>query len=156
MRKSHLLLALACALHYCASPSLAQSNQAKSNLKVLVVSHDPENPKSVFAKEEPRTLELLGERAALWDAFLQEHFNDVRVVYGPDYKVEMSEQADVTLFDVRPPALKKSSRTTNPETGEEQYHAAEYLPADFTHAALMIAENSPLIGEPLGSKLDWL
>lgn len=104
----------------------------------------------------PRTVELYRERTAAFESFLRERFENVTVVYGSDYTVELSDQVDVTIFDNRPKELKPAKREQNPETGELDYQPAEYLPLSFNRPALMIAENSPRIGEPLGLKLDWL
>jgi hypothetical protein len=124
---------------------------AKSDLKVLLVSHDPAAPQVPFPDmAQARTIELFEERAALWKAFLDEHFEDVRLVYGADYEVAMSAAADVTIFDARPPVAKAAVRDGG------QYEPAEYLPRDFAHAAITISDNSPRLGEPLGLKLDWL
>ena len=130
---------------------------SKKVLSVLLVSHDPAKPQVPFqdlAKE--RTFELYRERAAAWEALLRKHFSDVQVVYGPQYSVEMSEKVDVTIFDARPTALRESARGVDAVTGDPTYTPPLYIPESFDHAAVMISENSPLIGEPIGLKLDWM
>ena len=131
--------------------------RTKSPLRVLFVGHDPESPNMMFADiGTPRTVELYKERTASFEAFLNERFSQVTVVLGAEYSVDMSDQVDVTIFDTRPKKLKEASREVDPVTGEMDYHPAEYLPLSFDRPALLIAENSPQIGEPLGLKLDWL
>ena len=132
-----------------AARSQAAADQTAA-LRVLLVGHDPAAPKVSFkqlAKE--RTYRLYRERTAAFEALLRYHFEHVEVVHGEDYVPAMSDRADVTIFDCRPKALRPMQR-------EPEYRAAEYLPADFDAPAIMISENSPWIGEPLGTKFDWL
>ncbi|MCP5022144.1 MAG: hypothetical protein GY930_10240 [bacterium] len=134
-----------------------QEATGKSDLRVLLVSHDPDNVRVPFPDmADERMVALYAERAELFEAMLREHFTSVRMVYGADYTTAMSDAVDVTLFDARPKALSQAERGKDPLTGETSYKPAEYLPRDFDRPALMIAENSPTIGEPLGLKLDWL
>ncbi len=134
-----------------------ESRQDKSPLRVLLVGHNPESPNIMFADlGTSRTVELYKERTAAFTEFLNQRFSEVTVVFGANYSVEMSDQVDVTIFDTRPKKLKEAKREVNPDTGEMDYEPAEYLPISFARPALMIAENSPQIGEPLGLKLDWL
>ena len=147
------IMALACS-SLCSAQQVAP---AKSELRVLLVGHDPEAPDMMFADlGTPRTVELYKERTAAFKTFLNERFVHVTIVYGADYRVEMSDRVDVTIFDARPKALQPAKREVDPDTGEMDYQAAEYLPLSFDRPAMMIAYNSPQIGEPLGLKLDWL
>lgn len=130
---------------------------APAELRVLLVGHDPARPKVVFpqlAKE--RTFRLYRERTAAWEALLRYHFAHVTVVHGDDYRVEMSDDVDVTVFDCRPAQLEAAREDKDPETGATVYRRASYLPESFDRPAVLIAENAPLIGEPIGLKLDWL
>ena len=134
-----------------------QGQDGKSDLRVLLVSHDPANVRVPFADmNDERTVALYAERGKLFEAMLNEHFKSVRLVHGGDYTTAMSDGVDVTLFDCRPKALSQAERGTDPVTGESTYKPAEYLPKSFDRPAMMIAENSPTMGEPLGLKLDWL
>ena len=126
----------------------AQSDPAetpeRSALRVLLVGHDPANPRVVFPQlAKPRTHELYRERTAAWHSLLREHFEDVTLVHAAKYRPAMSQRVDVTVFDAQPPL--GPGRLSMP-----------LLPSDFDRPALLIAENSPGIGEPLGLKLDWL
>ena len=51
-------------------------------------------------------------------------------------------------------ALERTLKEAVREQGH--YEPAEFLPFDFSHAAITIADKSPRLGEPLGLKLDWL
>ena len=125
-------------------------------LRVLLVGHDPAAPQVPFtdmAKE--RTYRLYRERTAAFEALLRYHFADVRVVYAGDYSPEMSDDVDVTVFDARP-KQRAADGEADGDGASSSYRPPSYLPASFDRPALMIAETSPLIGEPLGLKLDWL
>lgn len=150
--RMHLIPLFLLGASVCLSPGApAQDSTERSDLRVLLVGNDPANLKVTFADlAKERTLELYGERTAAFEALLKEHFENVTVVFGADYEASMSEAVDVTLFDTRPEPLASETKTTH------GYEQKGYLPHDFSWPAVMIAENSPLIGEPLGLKLDWL
>ncbi len=117
---------------------------------VLFVGNDPAAPKVPFRDlAKARTFKLYRERTAAFEALLRYHFENVKVAYGEDYRVEMSDDFDVTIFDTLPKALTKAVR-------QPVYKAATYLPESFDRPALLIADNTPRIGEPIGLKLDWL
>ena len=138
--------------------SFAQVGPApKSELKVLFVGHNPDAPQIMFANMAvERTKQLYKERTPAFEAFLNSRFEHVTVVYGEQYTISMSDDVDVTIFDARPKPITASKREVDPETGEMDYQPASYLPLSFDRPALLIAENSPQIGEALGLKLDWL
>ena len=64
-------------------------------------------------------------------------------MHANDYDAAMSQAVDVTVFDAQP--HRDLDRVQEP-----------VLPRDFDRPVLMIAENSPRVGKPLGLKLDWL
>lgn len=151
---SATLSLLACAVSLAAQ---GKTPHFENDLRVLLVANDPNAPTVGMAeRDRPRTLPLLRERAAAWEALLRYHFANLTVVYGADYRADLSSEHDVTIFDTRPKALVEAVRGTDPETGKRTYQPPEYLPANFDRAAITIADNSPRIGEPLGLKLDWL
>lgn len=132
-------------------------HHSDASLRVLFVGHDPDAPQiASYDKDDPRKQALFRERTGAWEALLRYHFTNVTVVHGKDYKVEMSDAVDVTVFDSVPKALTKAQRGKDPKTGKPTYRAATYLPTSFDRPALMIANVSSRVGEPLGSKLDWL
>ena len=140
-----------------ATAAAATATDGRTDLRVLFVGQDPAALKVMFSNMAvERTRKLYRERTPAWEALLRYHFKNVTVVYGDDYRVEMSDAADVTIFDVPPKALSEAKRGTDPVTGEPTYQAATYLPESFDRPAIMIAANAPRIGEPLGLKLDWL
>ncbi|MCP3917229.1 MAG: hypothetical protein GY711_16900 [bacterium] len=143
-----------------AIPALAaaQEEASRSDLRVLLVGHDPADPKVPIASTATkRTYELYRERTAAWEALLREHFADVRVVHRGDYEASLSDEVDVTIFDARPKRLAPAVRERHGAAGQNRLQGrATYLPSDFSRPALTISENSPGIGEPLGLKLDWL
>lgn len=129
--------------------SLLAQEETPKPLRVLLVGHNPDAPKVVFPQlAKPRTKRLYRERTAAWEALLRYHFEHVQVVHGNDYKTAMSEAVDVTIFDCRPKPLPAPNKT---KSGRPLA-----LPESFDRPAILIAENAPLIGEPIGLKLDWL
>lgn len=140
-----------------AAPAQRGPVHFENDLRVLLVGHDPARPETgMVDTDRARSLPLLRERTAAWEALLRYHFAHVTLVYGADYTVAMSADHDVTVFDTRPKALTEAVRGKDPQTGESTYQAATYLPESFDRAAITISDNSPRIGEPLGLKLDWL
>ncbi len=141
------LLAVLCA-------PLASAQDAKPDaapLRVLFVGHDPSDRKIPFADmAEPRTYQLYRERTSAFESLLRYHFEDVRVVYGKDYEVSMSDDVDVTIFDTLPNPLH------DPERDRGAPRQNSYLPETFSRPALTISMNSARIGEPIGLKHDWL
>lgn len=128
----------------------AQDASTKSDLRILLVGHDPDAPRITFPDMgDERSRDLYAERTDAFRDLLRAHFETVEVVFGGAYEPSMSDDVDVTLFDCVP------DRLPVPKTGELDARPS-CLPHDFSRPALMIAENSSLIGEPLGSKLDWL
>lgn len=121
----------------------------KSKLKVLFVGHDPDNLNPGLGASKLRS-KLYKERTATFTSFLRERFQNVEVVFGADYTSELSKSVDVTIFDARPKPLTEAIRS------DDIYTPATYLPLDFDRPALLIAGNSPEIGEGIGLKLDWL
>lgn len=137
------------------APSSSQAGA--TDLRVLFVGQDPENLKVMFSDMAvPRTHQLYRERTAAWEALLRYHFAHVTVVHGEEYRVEMSDAVDVTIFDVPPKELTKAQRGKDSVTGKSFYKAASYLPESFDRPAILIGANAPRIGEPIGLKLDWL
>lgn len=130
-----------------APPPLAQ----KSDLRVLLVTHDPESPRvPIPSIATDRTHELYRERGPAFEAFLREHFEHVEAVVGMDYREEMSEGVDVTVFDSPPLRTDDFGGSSGPTVRERT------LNRNFSRPALMIGYASPRIGEPIGLKLDWL
>lgn len=130
--------------------SIGASNHAadgRSDLRVLLVGHDPENP---FINYEPtdRMVALHQERTGAFRGLLERHFRQVTVVFANDYEVSMSHAVDVTVFDAKP-------KPAEVDDGSSPWGPA-LLPVDFTRPVLTIGEVTGDIGLPIGLKLDWL
>ena len=157
MRFSSLTVTLAAATLTTFAAAQSERHHFDDTLRVLLVGNDPAAPApGMMDRDDPRTMPLMRERTAAWEALLRYHFEHVTVVYGADYDVEMSAAHDVTIFDTRPKALTPTVNRVDEKTGERIYRAATYLPESYDHATITISDNSPRIGEPLGLKLDWL
>ncbi|MFT4511494.1 MAG: hypothetical protein ACI89X_004157 [Planctomycetota bacterium] len=152
-----LLLSASFAGAQAPAASLTPASAAREDLRVLFVGQDPANLKVMFSDMAvERTHQLHRERTAAWESLLRYHFKNVTVVHGEDYRVAMSDDVDVTVFDVPPKTLTAAERGVDPDTGKPTYQSATYLPESFDRPAIMIGASAPRIGEPLGLKLDWL
>lgn len=125
-------------------PAVAQSELnavSKSSLKVLYVGpspdEDPEVPYYLTGKSAERFARLKTERHDAFKKFLGKYFDTVKPIVASDYKVAMSAEHDVTIFDELPPALadkKVAFRTPK----------SLRLPDDFSYPAIMVGEVGPL------------
>jgi hypothetical protein len=129
-------------------------------LKVLFVGIDPA---TVTLTDVQRSNALAGRgaelnkvRTAQFDQFLRQHFTTVKVVHGAAYKESMSDGYDVTIFDALPPPIRPASRPAEGSRQPTSRNRAQYLSEDFSGAAILIAEVSPGVSEPLEYKMDWL
>ena len=57
-----------------------------------------------------------------------------------DYRVELSEQFDVTIFDAQPPVIGDLAEY---QTGRDGWEKRIRLPDNFSHPAMMIGEVGP-------------
>jgi len=94
-------------------------------------------------------------RMAAFSQFLNDYFSTVKVVEGKDYAAAMSDQYDVTIFDGKPKALREREYVKDSTGQIVDVINAEYLPKDFSRAAITIAEMGEHIGRSLGIKNDW-
>lgn len=112
----------------------------KSGLKVLYVGPSPVEPSPVPAyisgELGERYVQLKLERFDAFEKLLTEHFENVTMLVAADYKIEMSADHDVTIFDELPPVLE----TVKVKGWEKQIR----LPDDFDAPAFMIGEVAPL------------
>ncbi|MCV6606436.1 MAG: hypothetical protein OIF34_14130, partial [Porticoccaceae bacterium] len=135
----------------------------KSALKVLYVGKNPEKVTfdnlMAYDKQSPfaRRKVVLGKsRLPSFKAFLSKHFESVDVVYSADYSESMSDNYQVTIFGNVPRAVKEKVLEMDEKTGKvKRFEPPEYLSRDFDNAAILLAEVSPLIAEPLEYKMDW-
>lgn len=98
----------------------------------------------------------VAKRTAAFGELLRTYFTTVKTMAAKDWKPEMSNGYDVTIFDGRPPVYK--------EIEEEYYYKGEtqkmkvkaYLPEDFACPSITIASIGETIGRQYGGKNDWL
>ena len=119
--------------------ALGQETKRQS-LRVLFVGNDPKqdySPRSYqTGPDADRFDELMKERTPAFEKLLREHFETVTVVIGKDYQVALSDDYDVTVFDVLPPPI-----------GEREvagWKKKIRLPADFSNPAVMIGNVAPM------------
>ncbi len=94
-------------------------------------------------------------RMASFEKFLKARFKTVKVVNGPDYTADMSNDYDVTVFDGHPNELRPLIMERDEQGRVTRYERAAYLPDDFDRPALCIAGASEEIGRSIGTKNDW-
>ena len=134
------LLTVALVLLMMAWPSLASADDGvRRDLRVLFVGPNPDDPAADVGsvmEHYHRAHEIYARHTESFRALLEEHFDDVTVVHGSDYRPSMSADVDVTIFDAQ---------------------LAQPLPRDFGHASIFIGYVGPnLTDRQLGTKLDWL
>ena len=132
----------------------------KSSLKVLYVGTNPsqglsERDKS-FSSAPERAEELLKKRSADFEKLLKDYFTSVSVVYGENYKEEMSAKYDVTIIDTYLPKLTEGGMVFIKEAGKEVYKQPTYLSNSYSAATIMIGEPSAYIGQGRELKIDHL
>ena len=112
-------------------------SREKIALKVLYVGYNPDKPMPknvVYYSTTPAVVEKIYKtRMADFKTFLEQRFNEVKVVDVADYKVEMSDEVDVTLMDAGP----------------------VNMPPNFSRPMVLMHAMAPNVGLPLGLKFDW-
>lgn len=106
----------------------------------------------MFASQEEYEASVR-ERMESFGAMLSQYFDSVTVMKAIDWKPEMSQDYDVTIFDGVPPKMTEA-RTEQDEWGTN-YIAAGYLPEDYAGATITIGSIGNTIGRTVGSKNDW-
>lgn len=134
--KSELALSLIIFLVFSFSAEAGEN----SKLSVLYVGPDPASqpnvPVYVTGKGRERFAELRTERPEAFRRLLSKHFDDFKIMVVDDYRVELSEQFDVTIFDAQP-----FSETNGPS---HEWETRIRLPDNFSHPAMMIGEFGPV------------
>ena len=145
--KRDLKAKLALCLILCFVFSFSAAASEKSKLRVLYVGPNPDSqpnvptwphgvPRDLSGKERERFAELQSERPEAFRSLLSKHFDNFKILVADDYRAELSEQFDVTIFDAQPPVI---------ET-KKQAHGWDRkirLPDDYSHPAMMIGEVGP-------------
>lgn len=142
MKSQWLVSAISFAFALVISLATANAHGAKelSKLKVLYVGPSPEElptvPSYLTGKDRERYAELHTERPEAFRNLLSQHFKNYKVIVANDYRVEMSADFDVTIFDAKPPITQKVKQ---PDGWEKKIR----LPDNFSHPAMMVGEVGP-------------
>ena len=129
---------------------------AKEKVSVLYVGGSPDfNTMGGMPADPAEVAKSAKERAADFTRFLKQRFTKVTAIDGKDYRPEMSEAYDVTVFDGKPAVLRPEVMERDENGRVIRYEKAAYLPDDFDDAVICIAEASENIGRSLGNKNDW-
>ena len=130
-------------------------HNGKADLSVLYVGGQPDYETYSVQKSAEARDSSVRARMAAFETMLKEYFDSVEVIRGDDYKPEMSEDYDVTVFDGRIPAVKPQVIERDAEGNVTKYVRAQLLPEDFDCAAVTIASMGEILGRAIGSKNDW-
>ena len=130
-------------------------HNGKADLSVLYVGGQPDYETYSVQKSAEARDSSVRARMAAFETMLKEYFDSVEVIRGDDYKPEMSEDYDVTVFDGRIPAVKPQVIERDAEGNVIKYVRAQLLPEDFDCAAVTIASMGEILGRAIGSKNDW-
>ena len=126
-------------------------------IKVLYVGQHPDTGEGYSYGGDPELVqELKQTRSAEYMAFLSEHFEPT-LVYGEDYKPEMSANYDVTIFDALPMELDgkdMDGSAFDAKPGERYQNAGphsgwRWLPEDFDHATIFVGNVLTNMGSSL-------
>lgn len=164
MKKKLSLLVLACMI------CMVSYGQEKLDVKVLFVGYSkdkpiPEGKKNSYGMvpsgiaggmDYERMKNEYGNRMTSFQDLLETYFASVTTVDARDYKEEMSNDYDVTIFDQVPSVIKGRVLEEDPETGDvTKYEPPQYLTANYDRPTIFIGHTSDMIGRSLGTKLDW-
>lgn len=135
-------------------PTQATKAVEKSKLRVLFVGHDPTQevavPSYASGVAAKRLPELRKERMGAYQMLLKQYFESPKFIASAEYRVKMSDDFDVTVFDVLPPAIDEIDMGT--------WKRKLRLPKGFDRPAVMIGDVAPRIlgRHGLGFRLDHL
>lgn len=136
--------------------TLSISAQSKTNIKVLYVGGKSDIQTIGVQKIDTVAVEKSAvERSASFTALLKKYFKAVKFVHQSEYKPELSDYYDVTVFDGTPAPLTKREYIKDEKGNITGVIPATYLPFNYSRPTLCIAESSENIGRSLGSKNDW-
>ena len=154
MKKILIVLSVAVLAACSNQQSVRIGNDGKAQMSVLYVGGQP-NIETMGTRVSPEAVAAsVTERMASFEKFLNEKFSAVTVVKADDYKPEMSDAVDVTIFDGKPPVLEPGHSGYDFD-GEMVSIPAKRLPWDFDRAAITIASMGEAVAVPIGSKNDW-
>lgn len=98
----------------------------------------------------------VAKRTASFGDLLRTYFTTVKTMPAKDWKPEMSNGYDVTIFDGRPPVLKETEKEYIYKGQTQKMKIKSYIPQDFACPSITIASIGETVGLPYGSKNDWL
>ncbi len=125
----------------------------KSKLKVLYVAQNPELPDGYLFGGDPQVWESFKkDRPQDFYQFFQKYFETVTMVYGEDYKEELSDTHDVTVFDALIPEV--NGQMT--EYWMNYPEAPDYLSEDFDAPSVFIAGIGGVLLWNKKTKIDFL
>lgn len=131
------------------------NRDGKLNLKVLYVGGQPDFEVDGGRRHSPEEIEAsVVSRMAAFENFLSSKFTTVKAIRGSDFKPELSNDYDVTIFDGRLPEI-EPARMGYDSKGEVFSVRARMLPYDFDRAAITIASMGEYVTRAIGSKNDW-
>ena len=107
-----------------------------------------------FATEE-EFQKSVTERMAAFGDLLRVYFDSVTVMPASDYRPEISDAYDVTIFDGLPPKLEERIIEYDENGRVSKYVKARYLPDNFSAASITIGSVGDAIGNRIGIKNDW-
>lgn len=124
----------------------------KSKLKVLYVAQNPELPDGYgFGGNRKLWQSLKKDRPQDFYQFFQKYFKTVAMVYGEEYKEEMSDKYDVTVIDALIPQKDgKKLKIWN------MHQSPDYLSEDYDDPTVFIAGVGGAILWNKKTKIDWL
>lgn len=141
--------------------SVCQAKVKKQKLRVLYLggqvdwTHGQMGSNDHF-KDEAEFQEEVAKREASFGELLRTYFTTVKTMQAKDWKPEMSNGYDVTIFDGYPPVLKEKEKDYIYKGRTQKIKLKEYLPLDFSCPSITIASIGDRIGRQYGSKNDWL
>ena len=131
------------------------NRDGKLDLKVLYVGGQPDFEEMGRTRRSAEEVEAsVKSRMTSFESFLKSRFTDVKAIRGSEYKPELSNDYDVTIFDGRLPEI-EPARMGYDSNGEGFSTRARVLPYDFDQAAITIASMGELVTRAIGSKNDW-
>lgn len=151
----YLFVSLCCFMLAGCGTSGQLNADGKAELKVLYVGGNPDYETFMSKRSDEEREASVKSRMESFDVMLHDYFDSVAVINGQDYKPEMSENYDVTIFDGPIPVLKPAIRETDAQGRITRYVRAQLLPEDFDCAAITIGSTGENVGRAIGSKNDW-
>lgn len=140
--------------------SACSSQKDPRDIRVLYLGGQSEwvngehgGPKKFATEEEFQ--QSVTERMNAFGDLLRVYFDSVTMMRAADYRPEMSDAYDVTIFDGMPPALEEAVRETDDQGNFVRYVPARYLPDDFSAACITIGSVGNALGRRIGIKNDW-